>query len=205
MKRSGAIKTVQMQTTMQQKEKRRPTKRTLGTLIFFTALNIALIVVLVNRLTAAHHIISGTAVVPLVGHPAPDFTLTTWNTPSQPTITLSSLKGKPVVMNIWASWCPPCKAEVPTFQASWQRHQNDGVVFLGIDYNDAAADAQHFLQRYGVTYPNGPDSDGMISVNYGVSNVPSTIFIDRSGTVARTILGPVDAQTLEDEIRQLLK
>jgi cytochrome c biogenesis protein CcmG/thiol:disulfide interchange protein DsbE len=193
------------QTTMQGKEKRHLTKRTLGTLIFFTALNIVLVVVLVNRLTAAHHIISGAAIAPLVGHPAPDFTLTTWNMPAQQSIELSSLKGKPVVMNIWASWCEPCKSEVPTFQAAWQQHQNDGIVFLGIDYQDTASDAQHFLQHYGVTYPTGPDTSGAISVNYGVSNVPTTIFIDRSGTVVRKILGPVDAQTLENEIQQLLK
>jgi cytochrome c biogenesis protein CcmG/thiol:disulfide interchange protein DsbE len=196
---------MQTQTTMQQKAKRRPSRRTLGTLIFFTALNIVLVAVLVNRLTAAHHIISGSAIAPLVGHPAPDFTLNTWNNPSQPTIQLSALKGKPVVMNIWASWCEPCKSEVPTFEAAWQQHQSEGIVFLGIDYNDAAADAQHFLQQYGVTYPSGPDASGTISTSYGVSNVPSTIFIDRSGTVVRKILGPVDAQTLEDEIQQLLK
>jgi cytochrome c biogenesis protein CcmG/thiol:disulfide interchange protein DsbE len=190
---------------MQEKAKPHLTRRALGTLLFFTALNVVLVVVLVNRLTAAHHIISGAAIAPLVGHPAPDFTLSTWNHPTQPDIRLSSLKGKPVVLNVWASWCAPCKSEVPTFQAAWERHQNDGIVFLGIDYNDAAADAQHFLQQYNVTYPNGPDSSGTISVNYGVSNVPSTIFIDRSGTVVRKILGPVDAQTLEDEIQQLLK
>ncbi len=190
---------------VQEKPKHRLTKRTLGTLIFFTALNIVLVAVLVNRLTAANHIISGTAIAPLVGHPAPDFTLTTWNTPNQPSIELASLKGKPVVINIWASWCEPCKTEVPAFQAAWQQHQHDGIVFLGIDYQDTATDAQHFLQQYGVTYPSGPDASGSISVNYGVSNVPTTIFIDRSGTVVRKILGQVDAQTLENEIQQLLK
>ena len=189
----------------EQKPSRRISRRTLVTLIFFTALNIVLVVVLVNRLTAAHHIISGSAIAPLVGHPAPDFTLATWNNPAQPNIQLAALKGRPVVLNVWASWCDPCKSEVPTFQAAWQRHHDNSIVFLGIDYQDAAADAQRFLRQYNVTYPNGPDTAGTISVNYGVSNVPTTIFIDRLGTVARKILGPVDAATLEDEIQQLLK
>jgi cytochrome c biogenesis protein CcmG/thiol:disulfide interchange protein DsbE len=190
---------------MPEQATRRISKRTLGTLLFFTALNIVLVVVLVSRLTAAHHIISGNAVEPLVGHAAPDFTLTTWNTPAQPTIQLASLKGKPVVLNVWASWCVPCQSEVPSFQSAWQQHQQDGIMFVGIDYQDAPADAQGFLQHYHVTYPNGPDASGQISVAYGVSNVPSTIFIDRAGTVVRKILGPVDARTLEDEIQQLLK
>ena len=188
-----------------EKSSRKISKRGLGTLLFFTALNVVLAIVLVSRLTAAQHLISGAAVSSLVGHPAPDFILTTWNAPTQPTIHLSSLKGSPVVLNVWASWCGPCNTEVPAFQAVWQQYEHAGVVFLGIDYQDTAGDAQRFLQHYNVTYPNGPDATGTISVDYGVSNVPSTIFIDRAGTVVRKILGPVDTQTLETELQLLLK
>jgi cytochrome c biogenesis protein CcmG, thiol:disulfide interchange protein DsbE len=180
-------------------------RRTIATLIFFTALNIVLVAVLWVRLTNAQHIISGAATVPLVGHAAPDFTITPWGDSSGQAIHLAALKGKPVILNFWASWCTPCNEEMPRFQSTWQRYQADGVVFIGIDYQDQQQEALQFLQKYQVTYPAGPDTSGSISVDYGVSNVPSTVFIDRSGVVARKILGPVDAATLDGEIQQLLK
>jgi cytochrome c biogenesis protein CcmG/thiol:disulfide interchange protein DsbE len=180
-------------------------RRAIATLIFFTALNIVLVAVLWSRLTTAQHIISGAATIPLVGHPAPDFTLAPWDSTSGQSIRLSSLKGKPVILNFWASWCDPCNAETPLLQATWQRHQADGIVFIGIDYQDQQQAAQQFLQKYHVTYPTGPDTSGSISVDFGVSNVPTTVFIDRSGVVALVYLGPVDAKMLEDEIQHLLK
>lgn len=179
--------------------------RAIATLICFTALNIVLVAVLWTRLTAAQHIISGAATVPLVGHSAPDFTLQTWGSPAGQSIHLAALKGRPVILNFWASWCTPCQQESPMLEAAWQKYQAEGVAFVGIDYQDSQSDAQQFLQHYGITYPAGPDSSGSISVDYGVSNVPSTIFIDRSGVVVRTHLGPLDAATLEAGIQQLLK
>jgi cytochrome c biogenesis protein CcmG/thiol:disulfide interchange protein DsbE len=181
-------------------------RRAIATLIIFTVLNIVLVAVLWMRLTAAQHIISGAATVPLVGRQAPDFTLQTWDTPSGQTIHLAALKGKqPIILNFWASWCTPCQQESPMLEAAWQKYRADGIAFVGIDYQDNQAEARQFLQKYGITYPVGPDSSGSISVDYGVSNVPSTIFIDRSGVVVRTHLGPLDAATLDDGIQQLLK
>ena len=180
-------------------------RRAIVTLIFFTALNIVLVGVLWSRLTTAQHIISSAATIPLVGHVAPDFTLTPWDSSSGQTLRLSSLKGKPVILNFWASWCPPCNAETPLLQTTWQHYQTEGVAFIGIDYQDQQQEAQQFLQKYHVTYPTGPDSSGSISVDFGVSNVPATVFIDRSGVVVRVHLGQVDAKTLDAEIQQLLK
>jgi len=90
-------------------------------------------------------------------------------------------------------------------EAAWQKYRTEGIAFIGIDYQDSQSEAQQFLQKYGITYPVGPDSSGSISVDYGVSNIPATIFIDRSGVVVRTDLGPLDAATLQSEIQQLLK
>ena len=179
--------------------------RAIATLIFFTALNIVLVFVLWTRLTQAQHIISGASTVPLVGHQAPDFTLQTFSNPAGQSIHLAALKGKPVVLNFWASWCTPCQQESPMLEAAWKKYRAEGVVFVGVDYQDSQSDAQQFLQKYGITYPVGPDTSGTISVDYGVSNVPSTAFIDRSGIVVRTHLGPLDSATLEDAIQQVLK
>lgn len=180
-------------------------RRAMVTLIFFTALNIALVVVLWTRLTAAQHIIRGAATVPLVGHAAPDFTITPIDSTSGESIRLASFKGQPVILNFWASWCPPCNTETPLLQKTWQQYQADKVTFIGIDYQDQQQSAEQFLQKYHITYPTGQDTSGAISVDYGVSNVPSTVFIDKSGVVVRKILGPVDAKMLQDEIQQLLK
>ncbi len=192
------------QTKFSQKTPRKK-RRAIATLVFFTALNIVLVAVLWMRLASAQHVISGATTIPLVGHQAPDFTLTTWGSPSGQSIRLAALQGKPVVLNFWASWCEPCNQETPTLEAAWQHYQADGITFIGIDYQDSQQAAEQFLQKYHVTYPVGPDASGNISVDYGVSNVPATIFIDRSGMVARQHLGPVDAPTLQAEIQQLLK
>ncbi len=176
--------------------------RAIATLLFFTALNIVLVVVLVSRLNTAQRVITGKATVPLVGHTAPDFTLKTWD---GQTIRLSALKGKPVVLNFWASWCDPCKAEAKTLEDAWQRYRANGVIFLGINYQDQEQSARKFLQENGVTYPGGPDTSGQMSVDYGVSNVPATIIINSSGIVVWDYLGQIkDAQTLDNQIEPLL-
>jgi cytochrome c biogenesis protein CcmG/thiol:disulfide interchange protein DsbE len=90
-------------------------------------------------------------------------------------------------------------------QATWQQYQTAGVEFIGIDYQDQQQEARQFLQKYHVTYPTGPDTTGAISVDFGVSNVPATVFIDRSGVVVRQVLGPVNASMLNAEIQQLLQ
>lgn len=166
-----------------------------------TVVNMGLGVVLWSLLTPAPHLLSGAAFEPLVGQRAPDFTLTPWH--GSP-IHLASLQGRPVVLNIWASWCDACRKEAPRFEATWQRHRQEGVLFLGVNDQDQPQAAQQFLQTYGITYPNGPDPGERVWQAYGVRGIPTTIFIDRGGVVVRTILGEVDAATLEGEVQQLV-
>src|SRR5229473_534072 len=85
---------------------------------------------------------------PLLGHPAPDFTLATLGSHPAPTVHLAGLKGKPVMLNFWASWCDACKQEAALLQTTWQRVQAQGVVFLGIDIQDTQSDGLNFLRTF---------------------------------------------------------
>jgi cytochrome c biogenesis protein CcmG/thiol:disulfide interchange protein DsbE len=166
---------------------------------------LALIAVLVVRLQQANQAVSSTPTFPLVGHAAPDFTTPVWNgTPGQ-TVHLADLKGKPVVLNFWASWCGPCVEEMPRLQAGYEKYRASGVVFVGLAFNDTQANGKPFLDKYKISYPAGPDSDGKTSIAYGVTGVPETVFIGRDGRVVSKTPGGVSAEQLDAGIQQLLK
>jgi cytochrome c biogenesis protein CcmG/thiol:disulfide interchange protein DsbE len=141
---------------------------------------------------------------PLVGHPAPDFSLTMLESPSgQSLLSLADLKGKAVVLNFWASWCAPCKEELPLLEQQWEQAQAQGqdVVFLGIDFEEASNDAANFLQTYHVTYLIGLDTDGSVASKYGITALPQTIFINRQGTVVKRVAGELTAQVLSSSLQ----
>src|SRR5262245_34073007 len=91
---------------------------------------------------------------PLASGTAPDFTLTTFD---GQTIALSSLRGQVVVVNIWASWCEPCKDEAAELEAFWRAYKDRGAVLIGVDYVDTETEARAYLNQFDITYPNGPD------------------------------------------------
>ena len=127
---------------------------------------------------------------PKIGGPAPAFSLRRLDTNG--TLALASLRGKPVVLNFWASWCVPCKGEAKMLEDAWQRYRSQGVVFVGIDWHDVKSDARRFLDHHGVTYPTVLDGSGSITDRYGVVGVPETYFIDRRGRlVGEHIVGTV--------------
>jgi cytochrome c biogenesis protein CcmG/thiol:disulfide interchange protein DsbE len=167
----------------------------------------ALILVLLLRLLHAGQAASGAPVYPLAGHPAPAFTINTWTwdgSPSQ-TVRLAALKGHPIVINFWASWCDACRAEEPLLEASWQQYQPQGVMFIGVAFEDQQPAGTEFLRQYGVTFPAGPDLTGAIAVAYGIIGVPETVFIDRHGIVVSKISGALDDGTLDRAVRALLR
>lgn len=127
------------------------------------------------------------------GKPAPDFKLTTYDGAG---VRLDELRGRPVVLNFWASWCPPCREEAPALQRVAAAEAEAGrAAFVGVDIQDRAVVARRFLAEYAVTYPNGPDPAD-VEASYGAAGIPFTVFIAPDGTVARTWVGPLDEQRL---------
>lgn len=122
------------------------------------------------------------------GEPAPDFELTTFD---GQTISTAGLRGKIIVVNFWASWCKPCEQEAADLEAAWQFYKPGGqVVFLGVDWTDTEKKALAYLDRFGITYPNGPDLGTRISQQYRTTGVPETFFIDADGKLQHFQSGP---------------
>jgi cytochrome c biogenesis protein CcmG, thiol:disulfide interchange protein DsbE len=120
-------------------------------------------------------------------------------------VSLSDFRGKAVVLNFWASWCRPCKDEIPTLQSAWKRYRERGLVVLGINAQDFRIDARRFLDRYGVTYPVLYDRNGSTLGRFGNTGFPETWFVSRSGRlVGEHIRGPFDAEQLERNIQTVL-
>ena len=161
------------------------------------ALVAGLLALLVWKLVrgGSHHLKSGQL--------APAFTLDRIGGPGH--LSLASLRGKTVVLNFWASWCIPCKAEAPLLEAASRRWRARGVVVLGIDSNDFTGDARGFMRRYQLTYPVVHDRDGGRANRYGVSAFPETFFVRRDGRLAGHIPGQIVSQKqLDAGIRKAL-
>ncbi len=132
---------------------------------------------------------------------APSFTLERLD--GKGDLALESLRGKTVVLNFWASWCGPCRDEMPLLQQGSERWQDRNVVFVGIDIDDLRADARSFLERFGVTYVNVYDGKSSTVGRYGATGVPETYFIDAAGKIRYRIAGPVeDASDLDQGIER---
>jgi cytochrome c biogenesis protein CcmG/thiol:disulfide interchange protein DsbE len=119
---------------------------------------------------------------------APDFTFTTFE---GETISLADLKGKGVVLNFWASWCDPCREEAELLESAWRREQDNGIVFIGLDYLDQEPAAKAYLTEYDISYPNGPDLQSQAARRYGIKGVPETYFITPEGEIVQTVIGPI--------------
>ncbi len=130
------------------------------------------------------------------GDPAPDFELTTLD---GDTVRLSDFRGTPVVLNFWASWCTPCRAEFPLLRETHDGADGDFAV-VGVDTGDIRGDGQQFVREQRADWPNGFDVDGAVARSYGVVGLPQTFFIGRDGTIASR----VPAELSEDTIREQL-
>lgn len=144
---------------------------------------------------------TGRSGVTRVGKPALDFTLPLF---SGGEFTLSDYRGQPVVINFWASWCPPCREEAPGLERTWRRYRDQDVMFVGVDIQDAESDARAYIREFDITYPNGPDTSGIITMDYGVVGIPVTYFVDREGVVVRRFVGALPEGQLVAWVEELL-
>ncbi|HEX8169314.1 MAG TPA: redoxin family protein [Thermoanaerobaculia bacterium] len=138
---------------------------------------------------------------PLVGKAAPDFALREVGT--ERTIDISQFRGKPLVINFWATWCGPCWEEHPVLVANARMQPN--VQFLGVVFQDQEEKILNFLQQRGSSYPTLVDDKGKTAIAYGVGGVPETFFLDAKGTIVAKYAGPMDSDTLQLNLRKAMQ
>src|SRR5438094_2085435 len=139
---------------------------------------------------------------PLLGKPAPDFSLRTLA--GSDTVELSQFRGQVVVINFWASWCVDCRVEHPALTAAWDRYRDQGVVLLGIAFQDRASDSRAYLTELGGDWPQLLDPGERTALAFGVYGVPETFVVGPDGRVAYKRVGAVAYADLTDEIERLL-
>jgi cytochrome c biogenesis protein CcmG/thiol:disulfide interchange protein DsbE len=132
---------------------------------------------------------------------APDFTITSFE---GETITLSELRGQVVIINFWASWCPPCREEAPYLEATWRKYQDQGVFFIGVDYVDTEKEALAYIDEFDISYFNGPDIGTQISHDYRMEGVPETFYVAKNGELRGLKIGPLYPPELDQMIEELL-
>ena len=124
-------------------------------------------------------------------------------------IDLKTLKNKVVLINVWGSWCSPCRKEAPELEELYLKNKADNVEFIGINIRDSKISANRFIENFSITYPNIFDRDGKLLLGYKDSlpanAIPSTILIDKNGLVAARQLGPIDKSLIQGFISALVE
>jgi peroxiredoxin len=142
---------------------------------------------------------------PQIGFTAPDLTLDTLDGTS---IKLSDLRGQVVLINLWASWCPPCRAEMPAIDAVYRKYRAEGFVVLAVNttYQDTESEARAFVQKLGLTFPILFDRDGLTSRRYQLQGLPTTYFVGRDGVIRDMVIGgPMSETTIASKVEGLLQ
>jgi peroxiredoxin len=156
--------------------------------------------------TATAHAAGGAQTLPPVAKPfaAPDFTLKGEN---GKTYRLSAYRGKVVLLNFWATWCPPCRYEMPSMERAHQKVKDQNIVILAVNVGESEEQVFGFTGRYPVTFPLLLDTEGAVVKKYRVIGLPTTFVIDPRGMVTHSAVGgrEWDDEKLLDQLRQLLR
>ncbi|RSD25019.1 redoxin domain-containing protein [Mesobacillus subterraneus] len=132
------------------------------------------------------------------GAEAPDFEL---NTLDGQTIKLSDYRGKKVILNFWATWCPPCKAEMPHMQNFYEEYQDQGVEILAVNLTNmdkGTDEVQKFVDEFGLTFTIPMDEEGYAGTTYQAFTIPTSYILDENGVITKKIVGPMDEKMMKD-------
>ena len=140
-----------------------------------------------------------------VDRAGPDFLL---ETPEGGTLRLSDLQGSPVLINFWASWCPPCRDEIPELVRAYERYQGEGLVIVGVNLQEPDGTVREFAREFGMTFPIGIDRDGEVGdawrLGGPVEGIPTSYFVDETGVIRDFFYGPMTDDTLEEKLAEIL-
>ena len=159
----------------------------------------------VSRVPSAVDAPLSTSPSPREGFLAPDFTLDTLDGTK---VTLSELRGKIVLINLWATWCPPCRAEMPALENAYKQYKDSGVIVLGLNVTnqDSEKDIPPFVDEFGLTFPILFDRDGSVSALYQLKGLPTTYFVNREGIIRTVVVGgPMNETFIRSKIEALLQ
>ena len=139
-----------------------------------------------------------------IGRAAPDFVL---RTPDGASLRFSDLRGKPVLVNFWASWCGPCRKEMPEIVRAYRERSADGLVVLAIDLQENDEQVRAFAEEFGMTFPIATDRTGQVAdawrIGGPVEGIPSSYFIDSDGIVRARVFGPLTAETMAENLAKV--
>ncbi len=137
----------------------------------------------------------------VVGRLAPDFILTDLE---GNTVTLSDFRGKVVFINFWATWCPPCRAEMPEIEAIHQEYKGQDVVVIGVDLMETEDEVRQFVQRGGYSWTFVIDTTGEVGRNYGVTAIPTSFFLDKDGVIQAISIGAMTKRQMESRLAEAM-
>jgi peroxiredoxin len=182
-----------------------PSRKKRWEIIMVVSLAVGILWTVFSRVPSAVGAPLSSSPSPREGFLAPDFTL---DTPDGSKVTLSELRGQIVLINLWATWCPPCRAEMPALENSYKQYKDSGVVILGVNVTnqDSEKDVPSFVEEFGLTFPILLDRDGSVSALYQLRGLPTTYFVNREGIIRTVVVGgPMSETFIRSKIEALLK
>ncbi|WP_229683041.1 thiol-disulfide oxidoreductase ResA [Virgibacillus oceani] len=178
-------------------KKKKKKKRLLFRSIVLAVLLVALVYALVSNLSQEDTNVD-------VGDQAPDFELKQVNKNNElETVKLSDLKGKGVMLNFWATYCPPCEAEMPYMEKLYPEYKEKGVEIVAVSLDSTELVINRFIEKYNLTFPTPHDKSGQVMEQYGVGPIPSTFFINPEGEIVEVVSGALTLEKLEGYLKQI--